>query len=202
MHATSDKAVEGSKRRSIPVCPVCNAEMRPQQFADVTVQFCPAGHGAAIDGATLAAHVHHSAQSCGMHELLDHAPRVPATVATRRHSPWYSAQIMEPCDVEGIEIDFCPIERGVWLDAPEIVHILNLMRRKPGEKLPTATDVVSEITGDVILYMPDVWIDSAINTVDKAAEPTVAIVDAAGNVWDYGADIVVGIVEFIADAIP
>jgi len=110
---------------------------------------------------------------------------------------------MEPCDVEGIEIDFCSIERGVWLDAPEIVQIANAMRRRPEPK----TEYVStDLAGFAFEIGGDVFVQTAINAADRVvnngSRETVQAIDATGDVIGYGADFVAGIIEFIADAIP
>ena len=198
-------------RLSEPICPDCNAELLVKHMGKATLHFCPAGHGAAIDGATLEAHEHRNTQQTCMHEVVQCAP-VARAHGKLRKSPWYPGVVMELRQIEGATIDYCTVERGVWLDAPEILSIVNAMRRK--ETVNTsrsnvydgAGDVVVDVAHEIAWQTSDVWgqaaVDVVVNTAKGVGNTTYYIVEAAGNSIELAGEVASGIIGFIADALP
>lgn len=214
----ADQHVAGAAaqlRLPAPVCPVCNAALQRKRMGATVLHFCPAGHGAAINGETLAAHDHRRQDACAMHDAVNRAPRAGAHCAPRR-SPWCPGSVMEPREIEGVTIDYCATERGVWLDAQEILAIVNAMRERAPAKTAheTAYGAVRELGGvalDIASLAPEVWMEPAIGGVARAATHAAGasklVVDAIGPGVEAIVDgmtigeIAGAIVEFIADAL-
>ncbi|MCC6154436.1 MAG: zf-TFIIB domain-containing protein [Candidatus Hydrogenedentes bacterium] len=198
-------------RLAQPICPDCNAELRAKRMGKAALYFCPAGHGAAIDGATLEAHEHRNTQQTGMHEVVQCAPIARAHGKPRK-SPWYPGVVMEMRQIEGVTIDYCPVERGVWLDAPEILSIVNAMRHsKHAQTSGTnarkeAVDATLDIGSDIAIHTSDIWgeaaVDVVVNTAKGVGNTTYYIVEAAGNSIEFAGEVASGIIGFIADALP
>lgn len=176
----------------------------------IALHFCPAGHGAAIDGATLEAHEHRHTRQCGMHEAVHSAPAAGAHCKSRM-SPWYPGRMMELRQVEGVTIDYCAVERGVWLDAPEILAIINVMRRRESARVRSNLtydgpgDVLSEVAAEIAIHTSDAWgpaaVDVVVNVAKGVGEASYYIVEAAGSGVEIAGEVAGGIIEFIADAL-
>ena len=198
-------------RLAQPICPDCNAELRAKRMGKAALHFCPAGHGAAIDGATLEAHEHRNTQQAGMHEVVHQAP-VARAHEKPRMSPWYPGVVMELRQVEGATIDYCNVERGVWLDAPEILFIVNVMQHRKHAQTSGSTarkeavDATLDIGTDMAIHTADLWGEAAVDVVIRTAQgvgsTTYYIAEAAGNSFEFAGEVASGIIGFIADALP
>jgi len=181
---------------------VCSEPLSPRTSGHTTLHFCPRNHGAAIDGDTIESHVHRDAADCGMHDVFERAPRKPG-IGKSRTSPWYSGQAMDRCDIEGIEVDVCPVERGVWLDAPEILAIVQTMRCKTPPTEPKGKQSTSDLALDVVVHGTDATLEFASSVPRKVAAPGDGgggvILDSVANGADSAGEVAWGIVEFVSD---
>jgi Zn-finger nucleic acid-binding protein len=132
------------------ICPVCNSDMIVVEHNQIELDYCTDCHGVWFDSEELELLL----KSLGLEssELLLHnllqSPEADST-EKKRNCPICRQKMKKTVigEKQGILIDVCSFEDGLWFDGGEVAHLLkSLVSKGPGE--PGAQGKIIDFLGE------------------------------------------------------